>query len=132
MSRNVYRAARRDAQEGRDHRKYGWALDQQNYDDEYAAEVQRILLRASTPAENSDAVDAARFRALMGCGYVRVVGYARGGPEGSDGDIRHIGFEFTTGDLKSDLVTRISGESRKTLLEFVDAIRAKSEEQEPA
>lgn len=40
--------------------------------------------------------DAERWRALIGCRRVRLLGYARGGPKGHDGPIRHIGFEFTT------------------------------------
>ena len=36
---------------------------------------------------------AALWDALMNCGRIRVIGHARGGPQGKDGHVQHIGLE---------------------------------------
>jgi hypothetical protein len=37
---------------------------------------------------------AARWDALMGCERISVLGYARGGPKGQDGNIQHLGVDM--------------------------------------
>lgn len=83
---------------------------------EYCGRPMRALDElAAVPAE---AQDAARWRGLIECARVRVIGYARGGPRGNEGAIRHIGFEFTT-DCEG--MPGETSEGVKTLIEFVDA-----------
>lgn len=64
--------------------------------------------------------DAARWQALLNCSRIRVLGYARGGPEGKDGPIRHIGFEWTNGQkpYNDDEIK----EAVARLIEFTDSL----------
>ena len=39
---------------------------------------------------------AARWDALMGCERIRILGWARGGPQGKDGNIQHMGIDMWT------------------------------------
>lgn len=66
--------------------------------------------------------DAERWRALVDCTRVRVIGYARGGPQGGDGDIQHIGFEFTTDYPDFPGRGAEKSEGVRTLLEFIDSV----------
>jgi hypothetical protein len=45
-------------------------------------------------AQMSDAEKAKAFDKLFACERVRILGYARGGPEGNDGHIQHLGMEI--------------------------------------
>lgn len=84
-----------------------------------------LALFSSADSATSPSNDAARWRALFECSRIRVLGYARGGPHGRDGSIRHIGFEFTTDQAPyCDLELK---DGRERLTEFTDAILNKTE-----
>jgi hypothetical protein len=78
----------------------------------YAAEQEAAQLRA----------DAERWRKLVGCARVRLLGYARGGPRGDEGAIRHIGFELTTDAPGFPNREAEKSEGVKTFIEFVAAL----------
>lgn len=67
-----------------------------------------------------DVMAAERWQALFNCSRVRVLGYARGGPQGRDGEIRHIGFEFTS-DQEPYCASELQ-DGKDRLIEFTDAL----------
>ena len=100
-------------------------------------DVRRVLEQSDLPIEiataladmvegllqpEAGATDATRWRKLLDCQRIRLLGYARGGPEGGEGPIRHIGFEFTTDSPPYCDLEIIEG--RKTLTDFVDSMEA--------
>ena len=60
---------------------------------------------------------AARYDALMNCDRIRILGYARGGPEGKDGHIQHLGME-----LWAKHSGHIEGVSRTILEDFLEGL----------
>src|SRR3990167_1331185 len=66
--------------------------------------------------------DAERWRALLACKRIRVLGYARGRLQGDEGDIRRIGFEFTV-DQEPYCALEID-EGRKLLTGLADVLRS--------
>lgn len=66
-------------------------------------------------------LSAERWDALMKCSRIRFIGYARGGPKGDEGPIRHIGFEFTSDGKPYTPEEHTQGQAM--LVEFVDGLR---------
>jgi hypothetical protein len=87
------------------------------FSDGYAAMLANL---PEQPPAAQDKADAARWRKLTGCPRVRLLGYARGGPQGGEGPIRHIGFEFWTDYPDFPDQERVNAENVQTLLAFVD------------
>lgn len=88
-------------------------------------EAADALSRAPSATGAAEAVDAARWRALFGCKRIRVLGYARGGREGRDGPIRHIGFEWTSDQEPYCDLELQDGKDR--LIEFTDALLSRDD-----
>lgn len=77
-------------------------------------------------AKEAAELDAGRWKALYEMPRIRLLGYARDGLEGQDGDIQHIGFEFTRHEAAWSGAAAEKETGRATLLEFVDAALRRS------
>jgi hypothetical protein len=96
------------------------ALEQHDYSGANLMALLELFYQAlpgHTPSEtkdNPDARDARRWRALLNCARIRVLGHA--GFQRDQGDYRHIGMEVWT---QHSVVT--TGSAKQLLTEFADA-----------
>jgi hypothetical protein len=73
----------------------------------------------------TDEEKVAMFDALMSCERIRVVGMARGGAKGLDGEINHIGMEFWD-KYKMTKEQFDKYDTRAPFLEFIEGLTKES------
>lgn len=72
---------------------------------------------------------AALWDALTNCNRIRILGWARSGPDGKTGPINHIGFEFTAKFNPKSAVELNTEIGRQRLTEFAQGMIANTKPQ---
>lgn len=74
---------------------------------------------------------AALWDGLMACDRIRVLGYARGGADGKQGPISHIGLELWATFMPAKAVEINTGICRDLLTEFARGVKNKARSGSP-